>query len=259
MRRAQSMTERQPLAGRAFAAEWPILFHIGFSFEVPTRRIAGLLPAGVEAVEPLPGVALLNLLHARHAPSSMGGARPYDEVVASILVQPDLSLSMPLPRLTLYVLKVLSNSKSFVDYKVPALKMPVHYEPSLGSELRADRMGCEVRDARGPIFSLASTSPSPVFKERAFTGQYFAQPEPQHVRPRGSLEGGVHHGVWRWAGPLFETQKAERADYTLHAHPLFDELGLGEIGASRCFMQQVGRPGARVHMWTYQTRLFARA
>lgn len=233
-------TSEPSLAGRAFDRQWDIDFHISFTFEVPLAGVLGALPPGVVPMEPVPELALLNVIHARYVPGTLGESAMFDEVVCSVVVQPDLSLDMPTPRQTLCVLDVLSNSQSFVRTKIPTLRMPVRYEPSLRASVAEDRLGTEVSDDHGPIFALRCGESAPRYKDRAFCGQYFAP-----------CDGSRFHGVWRWWGSIHESQRHRRGGGQLHPHPLFTRHGVPIDAARDCYLQQVSQPQAQVHMKTY--------
>ncbi|MCB9676325.1 MAG: hypothetical protein H6737_14475 [Alphaproteobacteria bacterium] len=233
------------LGGRPLGDEWNIAFHVSFTFEVPASLVEPVLPAGVEAMETVPGRALLNVIHARYEPGTLGEPASFDEVVCSVLAQPDLSVDMPAPRLTLAVLDVLSNSEAFVAHKVPALRMPVRFDPGLASEVDADGLGTRVWNDDGPLFRLRCTG-VPRFRSKAFFGQYFA-----------CVDGRLHHSVWSWWGELHETQRERRQAGEVHAHPFFARIGLGALEARDCWLQQVSAPGGSVHMRTFQPREIA--
>ncbi len=235
-----STPEEPSLASRAFDRQWDIDFHISFTFEVPLGGVLGALPAGVVPVEPVPEIALLNVIHARYGGGTLGERDPFDEVVCSVVVQPDLALDMPTPRQTLCVLDVLSNSETFVRTKIPSLRMPVRFEPTLRATIDEDRLGTEVSDADGPIFALRCGEDQPRYKDRAFCGQYFAR-----------CDDALFHGVWRWWGSIHETQRHRRGGGALRIHPLFTRLELPVHAARDCYLQQVSRPQAQVHMKTY--------
>lgn len=228
------------LGGRPLGDEWPIRFHIGFVFEVPVAPLEAQLPDGVSAVEPVPGMGLLSVIHARYEAGTLGEPG-FDEIVCSALVAPDLSVEMPPPRLTFCVLRVASNSARFVEHKIEALKMPVFHTPSLQAELDPDRLGTRVWDEDGDIFSMRYLSDAPRFETKSFCGQYFADPE-ERV-----------HGVWRWRGELAEQQRRLRGAATLHAHPFFARAGLKRTDPV-AWLQQVSAPEETVRMWTYVPR-----
>lgn len=229
------------LGGRPLGDEWPIRFHIGFVFEVPLAPLEAQLPSGVSAVEPVPGVGLLSVIHARYEDGTLGQPS-FDEIVCSALVAPDLSLDMPPPRLTFYVLRVASNDGRFVAHKIEALEMPVFHTPSLRAELDADRLGTRVWDDDGEILRMRYQSDGPRFAEKSFCGQYFADPGSERV-----------HGVWRWRGELAEQQRRLRGAATLHEHPFFARAGLSRTDPI-AWLQQVSAPAETVRMWTYVPR-----
>ncbi|MCA9618558.1 MAG: hypothetical protein KC731_06045 [Myxococcales bacterium] len=232
------------LGGLSRGDDWSIVDHLAFTFELPLAQVEALLPAQVSPVRPAPGLGLVQLIHARYPAGTLGEPEPFDEVVCAALVEPDLSLDMPLPKVTLHVVDVLSNSARFVAHKVPALKMPVHHAPSLRGAFDADGLGSKVEDERGPLLELRCPDASR-FKPKSFCGQYFAL-----------HEGTLHHSVWAWQGSLFESQRARRDTGVVHAHPWLAGLGLEALTRAPCFMRQLREPGQPVSMRTYAARRF---
>ncbi len=238
------------LGGRPAGDDWRIERHVAFTLEVPAPPLEARLPAGVSPVRPVPGMALLQLIVARYGAGTLGSPEPFDEVVCAALVEPDLSLDMPLPRLTLHVFDVLSNSARFVAHKVPALKMPVHHAPSLEVHHDADAYAVRVADAQGPMFELGSPDAAG-FKHKAFVGQYFAQ-----------HEGALQHSVWAWEGTLFETQRRRGGHVALADHPWLASWEVGSLERLRrapCFMRQHSEPSLPVAMRTYAPRCLSQS
>lgn len=230
------------LGGLTRSDDWFISDHLAFTFELPLATVEALVPPAVSPIRPAPGLALVQLIHARYAAGTLGEPTPFDEVVCAALVEPDLSLDMPLPKVTLHVLDVLSNSARFVAHKVPALKMPVHHAPTMRGVFDADGRGSKVEDERGPLLELRCPDASR-FKPKSFCGQYFAR-----------HDGALHHGVWAWQGSLFESQRARRDIGIVHAHPWLGDLGLEALRGAPCFMRQLREPGQAVRMRTYAPR-----
>lgn len=228
-----------PLGGLAFADLWNIDFHCAFLFEVDRGKAEMCLCEELEAVEAAPGLALMSVIHAHYTPHNRGGPSPFDEIVCSILVHPDLSLDMPTPRLTLGVLDVWSNSQGFVEYKTKALGMPVHYHPTLRSEIAADRHSSNVANEIGPIFEMGLGTIEPRFHDETFYGQDFAKPD-----------GDIYQGPWRWSGRLTEHQRPRESQTKLHPHSFFPSGLVGEC-SPRCNMQQLSEPNEIVNMRTY--------
>jgi hypothetical protein len=236
----------EELGGLARGDDWTITDHLAFTFEVPLDDVEALLPPGVMAVQPAPGLGLAQIIHARYAAGTLGERDPFDEVVCSILVEPDLSLPMPLPKVTLYVVDVLSNSLRFVEHKRPALEMPVHHAPTLEGGFSEDGRACWLRDGDGPLLELGCPD-ARQFKPRAMYGQYFARRHEQ-----------VHHSVWAWRGSLFESQRSAPDTGRVHDHPWLRSLGLAAIADAPCYMRQLREPGCRVVMRTYAPRQFGK-
>src|SRR5262245_6173105 len=91
------------MGDRRCVSEWHIRQMCHFVYEVPAQVVAPLLPAGLSAVEPRPGVALLSVGYVDWLPGNNEGRWPaFLELTIMVLVHPDLSLEMPTPRYSYY-------------------------------------------------------------------------------------------------------------------------------------------------------------
>ena len=95
--------------------EWAFDYDIFFFIEVPTASIKHKLPRLIKPVEPRPGISLIGFGLHRFIPGNLDGKLPaLAEVNCSIVVQPNLSLKMPIPRFSFYVLYVASSNADFI-------------------------------------------------------------------------------------------------------------------------------------------------
>ena len=74
---------------------------MGFVYETATQNIEHLLPDGIYAYEARPGVSLIFLGYNDYNPGNEIYGEKHEqffEITRFILVQPDLSVAMPMPR-----------------------------------------------------------------------------------------------------------------------------------------------------------------
>jgi hypothetical protein len=191
--------------------EWIITRHIMLALEVTTAEADGLVPSHMVPVEVRPGVALMHIAALRFAPDNVGaGSAPFGEVALMVLVEPNLAIDMPHPRLALHVVRVLSDSPGFVNHpRRRTLFTPTRLVADLAVDFAEDGMSVALRDARGPIAQLRNAKNNPRFRPRQMWGQHF-----------NDTQDVVHGGAWHWQGSLLEHQR--RTGWgRLHEHPLF--------------------------------------
>ena len=104
-----------PIAGRKCVSRWNLSTIFHNLFEIPTAAIAPLLPKGVEPLEVRPGVSLYDIGDVLWNSGNLDGSWPaFHELTAMIVVQPDLSIDMPMPKFAFYVPKIIANWSGLV-------------------------------------------------------------------------------------------------------------------------------------------------
>lgn len=215
---------------------WTLRHQMGFIYEVDLATIQALLPRGIQPVEARPGVGLLFLGYNDYQPGNLIGGQSqgrFHEVTRTVLVQPDLSIRMPIPRFTFYLLRIGSENKAFVDQEIRMLHLPSYWSASLRGEANAD--GTEVRllDEHGMIHHIKNTHPAPIYRNDSFFGQYYTVED-----------GKLYFGVWSWRGIACVHQRSGDAG-GIFEHPFLTEvepsLAAGSVG--RAYLQVFTRPG----------------
>lgn len=170
---------------------WRHRHMMAFVYEVDTSAVEPLLPPGIHPVEARPGVSMLFVSMNDYMPTGNfidGVELPaFQEVTRCVVVQPDLSIKMPIPRFTFFVLQIGSNHQGFIQQEKDWLHLPTTYSPSLRTETNATGTEIWVRDDDGPIQHLRNTHPTPVFRNESFFGQYYT-----------AEQGRLYFGVWSW-------------------------------------------------------------
>ena len=213
--------------------EWNITHHVMLALEIATAEAEALLPDSVTPVEVRPGVALMHLAALRFAPDNVGpGSAPFGEVAMMVLVEPNLNLQMPNPRLAMHVLRVRSESEGFVNHRErKTLFTPTQLQSDLVVAFAEDGMSVALSDGHGPIAEMKNSHPNPRLRPREMWGQHF-----------NHTQGIVYGGPWHWEGMLFEHQR--RKDWgQLHPHPLFEGINTDRVRACyRGFFASAGHP-----------------
>jgi hypothetical protein len=218
-------------AGTELLLDWTVDRHIFVTLEVDLAAAEARVHPRLDVVEVRPGVALLSVGTLRYTPGHFG--RPdspaFDEFMAAIHVAPDLSLDMPVPKMTFYATRVLSNSQDFIDSERRTIFTPSDYTPSLRVEYSADGLCNRVHDDRGPIMAIDTDASGLDYAHAEIWGQHFTDTE------------GLQLGVWEWDGPKVDVMRPNKS-WQVHPHPA---LGGFPVAAIRgLYRVMVLRPGA---------------
>jgi hypothetical protein len=213
---------------------WPIDFAMSASFELPLERVQQALPPRVHALEPRPGVALLNLAVFHFTAETFGLTAPCSELVVSVHVMPNLALAPTLPRLSMHTFTLAASTREFIDSAFATDRYPVFPEP-VDVRIDRERIAVDVRDATGrPVLSLAAAQGVvPRYEDDRF-----------YVQSTTARDGQVWVG-----GNLFEFRRAENQRNLATAggpvpHPLFGDLDVSGIAPRDCHLQMRSEPGA---------------
>lgn len=211
------------LAGLGTTEDYLVDEHLNYMFEVDTSRVASLLPPHVTPKEPRPGRSLINVGYMRFDGSQIGGRPDTIELTLSIVINPDLSLDMPIPKLCVYDFRIASNCPVFLSHEDEIQKLQGMHLPGLARRFHPDRYGVDVWDDHGPIFSFKNPNANPVFKYELATGQYVTR-----------HRDGLYQGVFVWEGVGCE-QQSQGDCGRLHPHPFFQEIDVD--WAEDCYIQ----------------------
>ncbi len=211
------------LAGLASTEDYLIDEHWNYMYEVDTRHVGGLLPRQLSPKEPRPGRSLINVGYMKFDGSQIGGRVDTIELTLSIIVNPDLSLDMPVPRMCVYDFRIASNCPVFLAHEDEIQKLQGMHLPGLASRFDAATRTLQVWDDSGPVMTLVNPNPQPSYKYEVATGQYVTQ-----------HRDGLYQGVFLWEGVGCEQQSAGDCG-RLHPHPFFQEIDVA--WAEDCFVQ----------------------
>lgn len=207
--------------------KWTFDFDVCFMIEVETTSILKHLPRGVYAAEVRPGISLMAFSVHQFRDGAVGETMPKTivEATASIVVQPNLSIPMALPRLAMYVIYVASTSPEFDRYAQNVDKMPIYDSPNLKCVIRED-LSVSVSDDNGPMFELKNTSPNIAFKKSELIGQAFTYANGKEL----------FCTPFRWQGRLWEHQDRSQGFGKIYNHPSLGGINVNEAQQT-CYLQ----------------------
>lgn len=215
--------------------EWAFDYDIYFFIEIPTSSIKPLLPHLVQPNEVRPGVSLLAYGLHRFESGNLDGSLPeFVEVNCSVVVQPRLSIGMPPPRFTAFVLYVAASTEGFNQHAANVDKAPIYSASNLQWTISPDGQQVKVWDDFGPMFTLQNTHPKPTYTTGDFNAQVFTSPNGENL----------YHTVVRWQGRLSENQHSGRGFGKVYNHPSLKGLEIDEKNQS-CYMQMFTEQGAK--------------
>lgn len=228
---------------------WRLRHQMAFLFEVEMSAVQPLLPRGLFAVEARPGIALMfigyndydstgNLIDGHEQPR-------FQEMTRCFLVQPDLSIRMPVPRFCFFVHRIGANNEVFVDQEVDLLHLPSFRTPAMKAETNTSGTELWLRDEEGPIHHLKNTHPAPVYRNESFFGQYYTVENDK-----------LWFGVWSWRGVACIHQRDGEAG-AIFEHPFLTECEprLAASSLGRTYQQVFTRPGELSEQRFYKPRL----
>ena len=180
--------------GMELIIDWNIRHQMAFVFEIDTDLANEMIPAetGLQAYEARPGVALMFMGYNDYYPGNIiyGEPQPeFIEITRMFMVQPDLSIDMPLPRFTFYMHQIASNNPTFIKQEIETLHLPSYYAPTMVAKTNEAKTDLFVSDKDGKIRELLNTHPNPTYRNDSFYGQYFTLQDDQ-----------LYFGVFYWSG-----------------------------------------------------------
>lgn len=220
------MTKTRQARQMSNPVEWAFDFDLCFMLEVETKSIAHYLPRGIYPSEARPGISLLTFSIHRFPEGAVGGKMPgIVEATVGVLVQPNLSIAMPLPRFAVYVIYVTSSCQEFMQYANEVDKMPVYEAKNLKCVISED-FSVFVSDDRGPMFELRNTIEDISFRYSEMMGQglTYANGENLYCTP------------FKWTGDLCEHQDRSKNFGKVYNHPSLKGIIINEE-EQNCYMQ----------------------
>jgi len=222
------MTELDHVGRLGLTLHWRIKKQLVFFYEAPTALVAPLLPPALELQEVRPGVAIvaLEVLHYKVGHFETG-YREFYEAVFAATVQPDLSIDMPVPRFSMFAMKVISDSQEFCHSEATTIFTPTNHVPGFRIEFDEAGSSCVLWDGDARICECRNTAPETPTKPTTIWGQYFTNTR------------GLQRGAWRWDGLAAEHMKAGESG-KMYPHALWNGLDPAQIG--RVYRQMTSQP-----------------
>jgi hypothetical protein len=206
-------------------------------FRLRSAVALSVLPPGVRPLEVAPGTCLLAIGVQRLSGATFSNITNIGKIYLGIVIHPRLDLGLATPRFAVWSVVMTTDQPAFTAQLAEVDKVPTYASECLNVEF--DDRAVRARDAQGEIFSLALTTPTPVFRRFSIWGQV-------HTRLDGRRFLQANH----WSGEAFEHTGTPEVG-VVHPHPLFGSLYAPDIGR-QAFHQMVMRPGSRATMQLYR-------
>ena len=101
---------------------WEFDYAMTTFYEVDTDKITSLLPRQLSPMEIVPGVSLLNITAFNFPEGGLGHLPNFQELIAAIVVAPDLSRGVP--KFAMYVFSLGSTNQEHLDHSADYYKLP---------------------------------------------------------------------------------------------------------------------------------------
>jgi len=223
--------------------EFILKHQMAFMIEMDLEKAKSLVPEGIFPVEARPGVALAFIGYEHYNSGNLLYDKPSDEfyeLTQFLVVQPDLSIEMPMPRYAFFVLQIASEDSEFIRQEIEIVKAKSYFSPTLKVQYSPDNHELTVEDENGPIQQFKNSHQNIEFMEDAFWGQYFSV-----------MDGQLYVGVWNWRGFLFQHQKRGNIGQ-IYEHPFFENLSPNDL--QECYMQLLTQPEELIRQRFYVPR-----
>jgi len=209
--------------------EWRARHQTLFLYEVDLDALVPHVPDAVTVQEVRPGVGLLAIESLHYLPGHFADPRESVEIVVAVLVEPDLTVQMPVPQFSLFVTSVLSSSAAFVEHERMLLRTPMEHAPDLRMSYAPDGASVAIFEGETPIVECRNTRAPAVFAPKVMWGLIYS-----------NKQGELHRGAFRWEGNVFEHQQRGGDVGRLHPHPVFRGLDVSRVRG--CYRQMAAQP-----------------
>ncbi len=130
---------------------WEFDYAMTTFYEVDTDQISSLLPKELSPMEIVPGVSLLNITAFNFPKGGLGHLPNFQELIAAIVVAPDLSRGVP--KFAMYVFSLGSTSQDHLDHSADYYKLPSYNKLEYG-QINRDKNEVEFGDSDGSILTM---------------------------------------------------------------------------------------------------------
>jgi hypothetical protein len=244
------MEDIREVDGMKLIIDWDLNHQMAFVFEIPTEEVRKIIPksTGLNPYEVRPGVATMFLGYNDYNPGNeiYGEKQPaFKEITRVFMVQPNLSVNMPIPRFTFYMHRIASNNLPFVKQEADKLHLPTFYSPNMEVITNEDHTSAVARDEQGILQEWKNTNPNVKYYDDSFFGQYYVVENNK-----------LYFGVFYWAGKVFTHQKHGDGG-GIYEHPYLTEMEkrmpASSVGAP--YLQMITTYGQPLVQRFYEPRL----
>ena len=134
---------------------WEFDYAFTTFYEVDTDQITSLLPKELSPMEIVPGVSLLNITAFNFPKGGLGHLPNFQELIAAIVVAPDLSRGVP--KFAMYVFSLGSTSQAHLDHSADYYNLPSYNKLDYG-KINRDKNEVEFGDNDGSILTMNNCS-----------------------------------------------------------------------------------------------------
>ena len=130
---------------------WEFDYAMTTFYEVDTDKITSLLPKQLSPMEIVPGVSLLNITAFNFPEGGLGHLPNFQELIAAIVVAPDLSKGVP--KFAMYVFSLGSTSQEHLDHSADYYKLPSYNKLDYG-KINREINEVDFGDSDGSILTM---------------------------------------------------------------------------------------------------------
>jgi hypothetical protein len=221
---------------------WELDFDLFYMFEIETSRVRAMLPPYIHPYEIRPSVTLVVIGIEYFKVGALDKLPPFAEVNWVVMVQPDLTLEMEMPKFSFFVGNIGATNDEFLDYAFYEDKLPVYRSKTISINIQRDLGIIEVGDEYGTFIKLKTTFPQKnnTYHFSSFSGQSYSLYEEE-----------VMLKLWSWSGELIEHQTTNDL-CEINQHPFFNGIDVSGCAKS-CYYQMSTRPVADIDLVFYES------
>ena len=130
---------------------WEFDYAMTTFYEVDTDKITSLLPRQLSPMEIVPGVSLLNITAFNFPEGGLGHLPNFQELIAAIVVAPDLSRGVP--KFAMYVFSLGSTNQEHLDHSADYYKLPSYDKLEYG-KISYEKNEADFGDNDGSILAM---------------------------------------------------------------------------------------------------------
>lgn len=220
---------------------WELDFDLFYMFEIETSKVRSILPSNIHPFEVRPGITLLVIGIEYFKAGALGKLPPFAEVNWVIMVQPDLTIDIEMPKFSFFVGNIGATNNEFLDYASIEDKLPAYRSSNLFINIDRQAGIIDVVDEYGLFIKLRSTFPNKkLYQFASFSGQSFS-----------SFNGKLMLKLWNWSGELIEHQTRNESCEIVQ-HPFFSGIDVAGC-AKNCYYQMITHPIADIDLIFYDS------